>query len=102
MKETLRYLFQQKFNRDEYRRVVLQNLLHAQKLLREPQFLEETNEGDRIYGLGYLHDADGKEIGLYYTDVVNGDVRRKRVGFSSDDEALCEIWCRCGYCSVCR
>lgn len=81
MKETLRYLFQQKFNRDEYRRVVLQNLLHAQQLLREPQFLEETNDGDRIYGLGYLHDADGKEIGLYYTDVVNGDVRRKRVGF---------------------
>ncbi len=81
MKETLRYLFQQKFNRDEYRRVVLQNLLHAQQLLREPQFLEETNDGDRIYGLGYLYDADGKEIGLYYTDVVNGDVRRKRVGF---------------------
>ena len=81
MKETLRYLFQQKFNRDKYRRVVLQNLLHAQQLLREPQFLEETNDGDRIYGLGYLHDADGKEIGLYYTDVVNGDVRRKRVGF---------------------
>ena len=81
MKETLRYLFQQKFNRDEYRRVVLQNLLHAQQLLREPQFLEETNDGDRIYGLGYFHDADGKEIGLYYTDVVNGDVRRKRVGF---------------------
>ena len=81
MKETLRVLFQQQFNRDEYRRVVLQNLLHAQQLLREPQFLEETNDGDRIYGLGYLHDADGKEIGLYYTDVVNGDVRRKRVGF---------------------
>ena len=81
MKETLRCLFQQKFNRDEYRRVVLQNLLHAQQLLRDPQFLEETNDGDRIYGLGYLHDADGKEIGLYYTDVVNGDVRRKRVGF---------------------
>ena len=81
MKETLRNLFQQKFNSDEYRRVVLQNLLHAQQLLREPQFLEETGEGDRIYGLGYLHDADGKMIGLYYTEVTRGDVRRKRVGF---------------------
>jgi len=81
MKETLRTLFQQKFNPIEYRKVVLENLLHAQQLLSQPQFLEETNDGDRIYGLGYLTDADGKQIGLYYTDVVNSDVRRKRAGF---------------------
>ena len=81
MKDKLRTLFQQKFNPIEYRKVVLQNLLHAQQLLSQPQFLEETNDGDRIYGLGYLTDADGKQIGLYYTDVFNSDVRRKRVGF---------------------
>ena len=81
MKETLRDLFRQKFNYSEYRKVVLQNLLHAQELMREPEFLEETNDGDRIYGLGYLRDADGKEIGLYYTNVTKGDVRHKRVGF---------------------
>ena len=81
MKEKLRTLFQQKFNPIEYRKVVLENLLHAQQLLSQPQFLEETNDGDRIYGLGYLIDADGKQIGLYYTVVVNSDVRRKRVGF---------------------
>lgn len=81
MKETLRNLFRQKFNYNEYRKVILQNLLHAQELMREPEFLEETNDGDRIYGLGYLRDADGKEIGLYYTNVTKGDVRHKRVGF---------------------
>lgn len=81
MKETLRDLFRQKFNYNEYRKVILQNLLHAQELMREPEFLEETNDGDRIYGLGYLRDADGKEIGLYYTNVTKGDVRHKRVGF---------------------
>lgn len=81
MKEKLRTLFQQWFNPKDYRKTVLENLLHAQQLLNEPQFLEETNDGDRIYGLGYLTDADGKQIGLYYTDVVSGDVRRKRVGF---------------------
>ena len=81
MKEKLRTLFQQKFNHKDYRKTVLENLLHAQQLLNEPQLLEETNDGDRIYGLGYLTDADGKQIGLYYTDVVSGDVRRKRVGF---------------------
>ncbi len=81
MKETLRDLFRQKFNYSEYRKVILQNLLHAQELMREPEFLEETNDGDRIYGLGYFRDADGKEIGLYYTNVTKGDVRHKRVGF---------------------
>jgi len=81
MKEVLRNLFRQKFNYNEYRKVILQNLLHAQELMREPEFLEETNDGDRIYGLGYLRDADGKEIGLYYTNVTKGDVRHKRVGF---------------------
>ena len=81
MKETLRDLFRQKFNYSEYRKVILQNVLHAQELMREPEFLEETNDGDRIYGLGYLRDADGKEIGLYYTNVTKGDVRHKRVGF---------------------
>lgn len=81
MKETLRDLFRQKFNYSEYRKVILQNLLHAQELMREPEFLEETNDGDQIYGLGYLRDADGKEIGLYYTNVTKGDVRHKRVGF---------------------
>lgn len=81
MKETLRNLFRQKFDYSEYRKVILQNLLHAQELMREPEFLEETNDGDRIYGLGYLRDADGKEIGLYYTNVTKGDVRHKRVGF---------------------
>jgi len=81
MKEKLRTLFQQRFNPKDYRKTVLENLLHAQQLLNEPQFLEETNDGDRIYGLGYLTDADGKQIGLYYTDVDNSDVRRKRVGF---------------------
>jgi len=43
--------------------------------------LEQYDNGDQLYGLGYLTDNEGKEIGLYYTHVPNGDVRRKRVGF---------------------
>ena len=81
MKESLRNLFQHKFDLEKYREGVLQNLFHAQELFLEPEFLEETNDGYRIYGLGRIHDAEGKEIGLYYTEVVNSDVRRKRVGF---------------------
>ena len=81
MKERIRKLFRQKFDLNEYRDAILQNLLHAQQLKRQPEFLEETTDGDRIFGLGFLYDSEGKQIGLYYTEVAKGDVRRKRVGF---------------------
>ena len=81
MKERIRKLFRQKFDLNEYRDAILQNLLHAQQLKRQPEFLEETPDGDRIFGLGFLYDSEGKQIGLYYTEVAKGDVRRKRVGF---------------------
>lgn len=81
MNNNLRDLFQQPFDLVTYRRVILSQLLHAQRLLTSPEMLEQYNNGDQLYGLGYLTDNEGKEIGLYYTLVPNGDVRRKRVGF---------------------
>jgi type I restriction-modification system DNA methylase subunit len=81
MNNKLRDLFQQPFDIVTYRSVILSQLLHAQKLLTSPEMLEQYDNGDQLYGLGYLTDNEGKEIGLYYTHVPNGDVRRKRVGF---------------------
>ena len=81
MNNNLRDLFQQPFDLETYRRVILSQLLHAQRLLTSPEMLEQYDNGDQLYGLGYLTDNEGKEIGLYYTHVPNGDVRRKRVGF---------------------
>ena len=81
MNNKLRDLFQQPFDLITYRRVILGQLLHAQRLLTSPEMLEQYDNGDQLYGLGYLTDNEGKEIGLYYTHVPNGDVRRKRVGF---------------------
>jgi len=81
MNNNLRDLFQQPFDLVTYRRVILSQLLHAQRLLTSPEMLEQYDNGDQLYGLGYLTDNEGKEIGLYYTHVPNGDVRRKRVGF---------------------
>jgi len=81
MNNKLRDLFQQPFDLVTYRRVILGQLLHAQRLLTSPEMLEQYDNGDQLYGLGYLTDNEGKEIGLYYTHVPNGDVRRKRVGF---------------------
>ncbi len=81
MNNKLRDLFQQPFELVTYRSVILSQLLHAQRLLTSPEMLEQYDNGDQLYGLGYLTDNEGKEIGLYYTHVPNGDVRRKRVGF---------------------
>ena len=81
MNNKLRDLFQQPFDLVTYRSVILSQLLHAQRLLTSPELLEQYDNGDQLYGLGYLTDIEGKEIGLYYTHVPNGDVRRKKVGF---------------------
>ena len=81
MNNKLRDLFQQPFDLVTYRSVILSQLLHAQKLLASPEMLEQYDNGDQLYGLGYLTDNEGKEVGLYYTQVHSGDVRRKRVGF---------------------
>lgn len=81
MENQLRQLFQQPYNSDAYRRIIIDNLLHAQQVQRQPELLDELPSGDRLYGLGIMTDADGKQLGLYYTRVQEGDVRRKRVGF---------------------
>ena len=81
MNNKLRDLFQQPFDLVTYRSVILSQLLHAQRLLTSPEPLEQYDNGDQLYGLGYLTDYKDKEIGLYYTHVHSGDVRRKRVGF---------------------
>ena len=81
MNNKLRDLFQQPFDLITYRSVILSQLLHAQRLLTSSEILEQYDNGDQLYGLGYLTDNEGKEIGLYYTHVRSGDVRRKRVGF---------------------
>lgn len=73
-------LFQSPFHLEEYTRTILSGLLHAQRINARPELLEETSDGDVVYGLGILEDADRQRIGLFYTDVRRGDVTRKRVG----------------------
>ena len=80
MKNLLKTLFQSPFDLDKYLKIVLSGLLHAQQIKVRPELLEETTDGDVVYGLGILEDADRLRIGLFYTDVRHGDVTRKRVG----------------------
>ena len=80
MKNTLKNLFRSPFNLEEYTRIILSGLLHAQRINARPELLEETSDGDIVYGLGILEDAERKRIGLFYTEVRHSDVTRKRVG----------------------
>lgn len=80
MKNTLKNLFQSPFNLEEYTRTILSGLLHAQRINARPELLEETSDGDIVYGLGILEDVERKRIGLFYTEVRHSDVTRKRVG----------------------
>ena len=80
MKNTLKNLFRSPFNLEEYTRTILSGLLHAQRINARPELLEETSDGDIVYGLGILEDAERKRIGLFYTEVRHSDVTRKRVG----------------------
>ncbi len=46
-----------------------------------PEWLDGTADGDNSYYIGRQTDADGRELGFFYTRVAPGsDVRRKRVG----------------------
>ena len=80
MKNQLKSLFQSQFNLEQYTRLILSGLLHAQQIKVRPELLEETSDGDVVYGLGIMEDANRLRIGLFYTDVRYGDVTRKRVG----------------------
>lgn len=80
MKNTLKNLFRSPFNLEEYTRTILSGLLHAQRINARPELLEETSDGDIVYGLGILEDVERKRIGLFYTEVRHSDVTRKRVG----------------------
>jgi len=80
MKNQLKSLFQSQFNLEQYSKLILSGLLHAQQIKVRPELLEETSDGDVVYGLGIMEDANRLRIGLFYTDVRYGDVTRKRVG----------------------
>ena len=80
MKNQLKSLFQSQFDLEQYTRLILSGLLHSQQIKVRPELLEETSDGDVVYGLGIMEDANRLRIGLFYTDVRYGDVTRKRVG----------------------
>lgn len=78
---TIRQIFQSKFDYLTYCNEIVHNVFGCNDIATRPEWLDGTAEGDNCYYIGRQTDADGRELGFFYTRVAPGsDVRRKRVG----------------------
>ena len=78
-KETLRKIFQQPFNQQEWQNM-LHKYFHAKELRAKPERIEDTPENEKGYYLGELNTTDNYRIGLFYYQIQHSNVARKRVG----------------------
>ena len=78
-KDTLRQIFQQPFNQQEWQHM-LQQYFHATELKAEPERIEGTADDEQGYYLGAIDTTDSYRIGLFYYQIQHGNVARKRVG----------------------
>ena len=77
-KDTLRQIFQQPFNANEWQQM-LQHYFRASELRAEPERINDTPDDEAGYYLGKLN-TDPYSIGLFYYQIQRGNVARKRVG----------------------
>ena len=78
-KDNLRQIFQQPFNMNEWQQM-LQHYFQATELRVEPERIDGTPDDEKGFYLGYLNPTDGYRIGLFYYEIQQGNVARKRVG----------------------
>ena len=77
----IRQIFQSKFDYPIYCNEIVHNVFGCNDISTHPELLDTTADGDSSYYIGRQTDADGRELGFFYTRVAQGsDVRRKRVG----------------------
>ena len=77
----IRQIFQAKFDYPTYCNEIVHNVFGCNDISTRPELLDATADGDNSYYIGRQTDADGRELGFFYTRVAQGsDVRRKRVG----------------------
>ena len=77
----IRQIFQAKFDYPTYCNEIVHNVFGCNDISTHPELLDTTADGDNSYYIGRQTDADGRELGFFYTRVAQGsDVRRKRVG----------------------
>ncbi len=77
----IRQIFQAKFDYPTYCNEIVHNVFGCNDISTRPELLDTTVDGDNSYYIGRQTDANGRELGFFYTRVAQGsDVRRKRVG----------------------
>lgn len=77
----IRQIFQSKFDYPTYCNEIVHNIFGCNDIAIRPELLDATADGDECNYIGRMTDADGRELGFFYTRVATGsDVRRKRVG----------------------
>ena len=77
-RDNLRQIFQQPFNEEGWQNM-LRHYFHATELKAEPERINNTPDDEAGYYLGKLN-TDPYSIGLFYYQILHGNVARKRVG----------------------
>lgn len=79
--EVIKQIFQSSFDYKRYCTEIVNKIFGCTDIATSPEPLDTTAEGDECYYIGRMTDADGRELGFFYTRMASGsDVRRKRVG----------------------
>ncbi|MCR5039225.1 MAG: Eco57I restriction-modification methylase domain-containing protein [Bacteroidales bacterium] len=77
----LRRIFQSKFDYQTFCNDIVHSIFGCNDINKRPDQIKVTTEGDKCYFIGRMTDAEGRELGFFYTQMApGGDVRRKRVG----------------------
>ena len=78
-KDLLRNIFQQKFNLENWK-VFLKDYFQASELKVNAEKIANSNIDEQGYYLGAIDTTDNYRIGLFYYDIRDGIVTRKKVG----------------------
>ena len=79
--ESIKHIFQSQFDYRSYCNEIVRHIFGCSDINARPELLDTTAEGDQSHYIGRMTDAEGRELGFFYTRVAAGsDVRRKRVG----------------------
>lgn len=78
-KDNFRQIFQQPFNANEWQQM-LRHYFQATELRAEPERIDGTTDDEQGYYLGAIDTTDSYRIGLFYYQILHGNVARKRVG----------------------
>ena len=78
-KEQLRNIFQNKFDREAWKAIVV-NIFGANKVRRENELFTDPDEAEVGYYMGSIDTSDRFKIGLFYYKINSGSVAHKKVG----------------------